>query len=91
MSFNGVVLIWPTVNITVNKSDLWRVNYHFSYATIKKLKPANTQRNKNEIITSKGRFDIIITRLLRCVFTGNLQHDLHLCIPKRNFLILDIF
>ena len=31
---------------------------------------ANTQRNKHVIIPSKRRFDVIITRLLRCVFAG---------------------
>ena len=30
--------------------------------------PANTKRDKNVIITSKQRFDVIITCLLRCVF-----------------------
>ena len=34
---------------------------------------ANTQRNRHVIITSKRRFDVIITCLLRCVFAGN--HD----------------
>ena len=33
--------------------------------------PANTQSNKHVIITSKRRFDVIITCLLRCVFAGN--------------------
>ena len=33
--------------------------------------PANTQRNKHMIIiTPKRRFDVIITCLLRCEFTG---------------------
>ena len=32
--------------------------------------PTNTQRNKHVIVTSKHRFDVIITRLLRCVFAG---------------------
>ena len=30
--------------------------------------PADTKRNKHVIITSKRRFDVIITYLLRCVF-----------------------
>ena len=30
--------------------------------------PGNTQRNKHVIITSKHRFDAIITCLLRCLF-----------------------
>ena len=34
--------------------------------------PSNTQRNKHIIITSKRRFDVIITCLLRCVFEGSL-------------------
>ena len=36
--------------------------------------PANTQRNKHVIITSKRRFDVIITCLLRCVFAGLCVH-----------------
>ena len=32
--------------------------------------PAITWRNKHVIITSKRRFDVIITCLLRCVFAG---------------------
>ena len=28
--------------------------------------PANTERNENIIITSKQRFDVIITYVLRC-------------------------
>ena len=32
--------------------------------------PANTQRNKRVIITSKQRLDVIITCLLRCVFAA---------------------
>ena len=32
--------------------------------------PANTQRNKHVIITSKRRFDVLITCLLRGVFAG---------------------
>ena len=32
--------------------------------------PANTHRNKHVIITSKRRFDVMITCLLRFVFTG---------------------
>ena len=32
--------------------------------------PANTQSNKHVIISSKRRFDVMITCLLRCVFAG---------------------
>ena len=35
--------------------------------------PANTQRNKHVIITSKQRFDVIISCLLRCVFAGYIM------------------
>ena len=34
--------------------------------------PANTKRNKRVIITTKQRFDVMITCLLRCVFAGLL-------------------
>ena len=38
--------------------------------------PANTQRDKRVIITSKRRSDVIITYLLRCVFLGVfLSHE----------------
>ena len=40
--------------------------------------PANTQRNKHVIITSKRRFGVIITCLLRCVFSGTVA-SLWLC------------
>ena len=33
--------------------------------------PANTQRNKHVTITSKSRFDLKITSLLRFVFAGD--------------------
>ena len=39
--------------------------------------PANTQRNKHVIITSKLRFDVMIACLLCCVFTGLTIHDHH--------------
>ena len=32
--------------------------------------PANTKRNVQIIITSKRRFDVIITRSLRCMVAG---------------------
>ena len=34
---------------------------------------ANTLRNKNVIMTSKRRFDVIITFVLRCVFAGMMS------------------
>ena len=43
--------------------------------------PTNTQRNKHVIITSKRRFDVIITCLLRFVFVWmriDLIYILHL-------------
>ena len=39
------------------------------------LGPTNTQRNKHVIITSKRRFDVIITCLLRFVFTRGVLFD----------------
>ena len=40
--------------------------------------PANAQRNEHVIITSKRRFDVIITCLLRCMFAGGFKvtHDI---------------
>ena len=37
--------------------------------------PENTQHNKHVIITSKRRFDVIITWLLRCVFAGIIHGE----------------
>ena len=36
--------------------------------------PQQTQRNEYIIITSKRRFDVIITCLLRFVFAGTVQY-----------------
>ena len=44
---------------------------HFSARYSQQTPPANTKRNKHVIITSKRRFDVIITCLLRCVFAGH--------------------
>ena len=44
----------------------WVIVVVITYMSI----PANTKRNKNVIITSKRRFDVIITCSLRCVFAG---------------------
>ena len=38
--------------------------------------PTNAQRNEHVIITSKRRFDVIVTRLLRFVFAGHTVHAL---------------
>ena len=36
--------------------------------------PTNTQRKKRVIITSKRRFEVLITRLLHCVFAENVLY-----------------
>ena len=43
---------------------------HGCFAKSVFINPANTKRNKHIIITSKQRFDVIITCLLRFVFAG---------------------
>ena len=43
---------------------------HFFWFSICDNNPTNTQHNKHVIITSKRRFGVIITCLLRCVFAG---------------------
>ena len=48
--------------------------------TSKAAFPAKTQRNKYVIITSKRRFDVIITCLLRCVFAGLVHRRWFVCI-----------
>ena len=49
--------------------------------------PANTQRNKHVIITSKRRFDVIITCLLRCVFAGQ-YHYIEICWTHQSLKLL---
>ena len=39
--------------------------------------PANTKRNRRLIITSRRRFDVIITCLLRFMFVGVYDTKLH--------------
>ena len=38
------------------------------------MNPASTKRNEHVIITSKQRFDVIITFSLRCMFAGKSSY-----------------
>ena len=52
----------------IGKSLLFRIAYACPIGS----DPANTKCNMHVIIRSKNRFGIIITRLLRCVFAGEV-------------------
>ena len=71
------VSVWPSrteVHIFSYLSYLMVTSTHFNSrhaGSRNRCNPANTQRNKHVVNTSKHRFDVIIMCLLRCVFAAN--------------------
>ena len=70
-----------SVHISSNILRVGRWSFCHAWDSLVITDTANTQHNKHVSITSKRRFDVTVTCLLRCVFVGDIQlhRVLYLC------------